>query len=278
MLVARTPALTSVIIVLRTAQTVSVDTYQEPCLSCTMAPQPTPDPAALPATADLQFDKAEFTGDSAGSQPCVACKRSFSGPYFHAQGHVVCPACAERIQSGQQAPPAISLAKAALYGCGAGLLGCTIYAAVAILFDIEFGLIAILVGWLVGKAIRHASGGLGGRPQQILAVVITYFSITTSYIPVYIAHEVKHPTVNRSAQQKAQDKKAAEASPGAGKAIGVILLFIILMGAAPFFSLGSGISGILTLFIIFLGLQRAWRLTGRTDLLVMGPYDPAPAQ
>jgi hypothetical protein len=243
-----------------------------------MAPEPTRD-CALPAATDLQFEKAEFIADSPGSQPCVACKRGFSGPYYHAQGHVVCPACAERIQSGQQAPPALSLAKAALYGCGAGLLGCTIYATVAILFDIEFGLIAILVGWLVGKAIRHASGGLGGRPQQILAVVITYFSITTSYIPVYIANEVKHPTVNRAAQQQGGDKKAVEASPGAGKSILGIFLFIILIAAAaPFFSLGAGISGIITLFIIFLGLQRAWHLTGRTDLLVMGPYDPAPAQ
>jgi hypothetical protein len=243
-----------------------------------MAPELTRDPAVLPATTDLQFEKAEFTADSAGSQQCVACKRSFSGAYYHAQGHVVCPACAERIQSGQQAPPALSLARAALYGCGAGLLGCTIYATIAILFDIEFGLIAILVGWLVGKAIRPASGGLGGRPQQILAVVITYFSITTSYIPVYISNQDKHPGVNRAARQKGEGK-TVEASPGAGKAIGVILVTIILIAAAaPFFSLASGISGILTLFIIFLGLQRAWRLTGRTDLLVMGPYDPAPAQ
>jgi hypothetical protein len=150
---------------------------------------------------------------------------------------------------------------------------------VAIVLDIEIGIIAILVGWLVGKAIRHASGGLGGRSQQILAVVITYFSITTSYIPVYIASQVKHPTANHAAQQKAEGKKTGEASSGARKSIvGVFLFIILIAAAAPFFSLASGVSGVITLFIIFLGLQRAWKLTGRTDLLVMGPYDPAPAQ
>src|SRR3954471_24266294 len=96
-----------------TARRLSVDTHQEPCLLFTMAPEPTRDPAALPSTTELQFEKAEFTADSTGSQQCVACKQSFSGPYYHAQGHVVCPTCAERIQSGQQAPPALSLARAA---------------------------------------------------------------------------------------------------------------------------------------------------------------------
>jgi hypothetical protein len=61
-----------------------------------------------------------------------------------------------------------------------------LYALVAILTGLEVGLIAILVGYMVGRAVRHGSGGLGGRPQQILAVVLTYFAITTSYLPVFV--------------------------------------------------------------------------------------------
>ena len=57
-----------------------------------------------------------------------------------------------------------------------------------------------------------------------------------------------------------------------------MFMILIIAAAAPFLSLGSGVSGLITLFIIFLGLQRAWRLTGRTELLVMGPYEPASPQ
>lgn len=250
-----------------------------------MASDPTPGLQPLPAATDLQFEKAEFTGDAAeqsGNQACAACKRLFGGQYYYAQGQVVCPACAERIQSGQQAPPKLSLARAALYGGGAGLLGCIIYATIAILFDLEIGIVAILVGYLVGKAIRHASGGLGGRAQQILAVVITYFSITTSYIPVYVATLIKHPPARQAGQGKSQPPPKSpdqEPAPGAGKAlVAALSMILIIAAAAPFLSLGSGVSGLITLFIIFLGLQRAWRLTGRTELLVMGPYEPASPQ
>ena len=89
--------------------------------------------------------------------------------------------------------------RAALYGGGAALGGCPLYALVAIVLHAEIGLIAILVGWMVGKAIRHASYGRGGRPQQILAVTLTYFAITTSYIPVILYHVARDP---RSVEQQ----------------------------------------------------------------------------
>jgi len=39
--------------------------------------------------------------------------------------------------------------------------------------------------------------------------------------------------------------------------------------------LTSGVSGIISLFIIFIGLKQAWRLTGRSGILLMGPYQTA---
>jgi hypothetical protein len=55
-----------------------------------------------------------------------------------------------------------------------------------------------------------------------------------------------------------------------------MLLFIF--AAAPFFGLTTGIGGVITLFIIFIGLQQAWRLTGQSKILLMGPYETAPAE
>jgi hypothetical protein len=190
--------------------------------------------------------------------------------------------CAERIQSGQQAPPAISLGPAVLYGAGAALAGCILYAAVAILLNLEIGIVAIVVGVMVGKAVRAGSRGLGGRPQQILAVLLTYFAITTSYIPVFIHQMSTNPQMLQQAKQKAaKDGSNAtvtqETKPQMGAAAAIATL-VLLFAAAPFFGLTTGVGGFISLFIIFIGLRQAWRLTGRSDILVMGPYSTAPAQ
>ena len=230
---------------------------------------------ADPAPEELQFERAvPFVAETAPSLPqnqCVVCKNAIEDQYFHAQGQVICPICASRIQAGQLAPPATSLLRSALYGAGAALAGCAIYATIAIVTGLEIGLIAILVGIMVGKAIRHGSGGRGGRPQQILAVALTYFAITTSYIPVFIYQTVqKHNATQVSDGQSKPAVQPKQMSLGAA-----LVALVALAAAAPFLSLGSGLSGLITLFIIFIGLQRAWRLTGRTDLLIMGPYSTA---
>src|SRR6185436_20994320 len=85
-----------------------------------------------PVPGDLQFERAEPLPppDAPGSGPqCVACKQPIVNTYYHAQGMVVCETCAQRIQSGQQSPPPLSLARAVLYGGGAALAGSILYAA-----------------------------------------------------------------------------------------------------------------------------------------------------
>jgi len=43
-------------------------------------------------------------------------------------------------------------------------------------------------------------------------------------------------------------------------------------------SLTSGISAWISLFILFIGLQYAWKLTGRREIMLMGPYPAEAAQ
>jgi hypothetical protein len=240
------------------------------------------DPAPGPVPEDLQFQHAEplpvESAADANAQRCVVCKNAIGVTYFHAQGQVICPACAERIQSGQQAPPAIALGRAALYGAGAALAGSILYAAVAILLDLQIGIIAIVVGVMVGKAVRAGSKGLGGRPQQILAVVLTYFAITTSYIPVFLHEVSKNPQIVAKAKQDAakNPSTAPRRAPRMG-VVGAIVTLLLIFAAAPFFGLTS-VGGLISLFIIFIGLKQAWRLTGRSEILVMGPYEMAPVQ
>jgi hypothetical protein len=59
--------------------------------------------------------------------------------------------------------------------------------------------------------------------------------------------------------------------------MGTILVTLVgLVLAAPFFELySSPVGGAISLFIIYIGLSQAWRLTGRRQILIMGPYQPS---
>jgi hypothetical protein len=228
-----------------------------------------PDNGPPPSPHELQFQHAEPIAEVSAGPVCVVCKQPVVGSYYQAQGQqTLCVLCAERIRAGLQAAPAMSLVRAALYGGGAALAGCALYAAVAIVLKAEIGLIAILVGWMVGKAIRHASYGYGGRRQQILAVLLTYFAITTSYIPVILYQDARvAQTINASVSSSAP----ANARPRVSFGI-VVLFFLVLTAVAPFLSLTSGVSAWISLFIIFIGLQYAWKLTARREIVLTGPY------
>ncbi len=213
-------------------------------------------------------------------QCCAACQARIGETYFHAAfqgtGRVVCPECAARIQLGRQAPTGYSFVRALLYGAAAGLAGWAIYATVAIATGMEIGLIAILVGVMVGKAIRRGSGGVGGRPLQILAVALTYFSITTSYIPVIIWEVAHKSKAERAETANGGAVSHSEASSGQAAPAGKAILYLLAVGAvAPFLSLTSGFSGLISLFIIFIGLRQAWSLTGRAEIPLTGPYTAA---
>lgn len=256
----------------------------------------------LPAAETLQFRRAEPVAETppsgAESQRCFACSKPIASTYFHTQGNVVCPSCAAAIESAQKAPPVHFLLKSFLYGLGAAIAGSALYAVVTIVSGIQIALVAILIGYMVGKAIRYGSGGLGGRSQQIAAVLLTYFAITTSFIPAAIYQVAKNkPQLftqgsAKNSQEVVQQPGQPTTAPGMipppssrpanppevprtpPPSLGRALLGLLMIAAAaPFLGLVKDPMSIISLLIIFLGLQRAWRLTGRTEVAVLGPYE-----
>ena len=255
----------------------------QPPLAATVAPIL----SSVPTPEALQFRKAEQAAPEGSGPPCVICSKQIVDTYYHAQGQVACPVCAAKIQAGQNAPPAHTLAKSFIYGLGAALAGMALFATVWIISNAQWALISILIGYMVGKAIRIASKGLGGRPQQILAVVLTYFAISTAIIPVAIYQQMHEPTAAQAspvdqtknsgdAQAKTSAASNAPAVNEAEPKQGLLNTLFSLIGTgliSPFLGLKEeGMGGLLTLLIIFFGLQRAWHLTGRTNIVVMGPY------
>jgi hypothetical protein len=243
------------------------------------------------STSDLQFQRAVPATVSGSS--CQICRTALTGEYFRARGQVVCPACAEKVRMSAKSPSLGSMPGAILFGIGAAIAGCALYSIVTIVTGYQLALVSIVVGVMVGKAIRHGAKGLGGRPQQILAIVLTYLAITTSYVTMGIYQMVSHPKAavttpsgtlvtppeeDGVSSPASKSPARATGSDTAGGSIAFALLWLgALIIAAPFLSLSSGISGILSIVILFFGLKQAWKLTEQSVIQVTGPYKPTSA-
>jgi hypothetical protein len=235
-------------------------------------------PEQLPSVDALQFRRAQpidSTGSAAGKS-CAACKQLITGEYFQVRNNVICPACAEKIRAGQQSQRPVPLLRAVIYGLGAAIAGCLLYA-IVLAMGVQIGIVALAVGWMVGKAIRAGSYGMGGRKQQILAVALTYFAISTSFFPAALFMGAKRGIEARSAAKKqapppeVRDQVTTTRSTvSPGKAFAGMLVFAVV---SPFLELKySPVGGLISLFILFIGLQRAWVYTARHEIIVTGPY------
>jgi len=198
--------------------------------------------------ADMQFDKVDLAGPGE-AQSCQSCRRPIEGEYFEIARNVICGTCAGALAGSKQGRG--TLGRALLYGVGAALLGTIAWYAIVRITDHEFGLLAIAVGLLVGTAVKKGASGLGGWRYQALAMVLTYVSITASYVPL----------VMRGIAEAGADK-AAELG-----------LVVGLAFAAPFLGGTRNIMGIL---IIGIGLYQAWKINRRVPL--SGPFRFGPAR
>ncbi len=144
----------------------------------------------------------------------------------------------------------------------------------------EFGLIAIVVGFLVGAAVRKGDGR-GGWKYQALAMFLTYTSIVSSYVPLII-REVQTQQQKATLPAAASDTAApaivfdsatvSETASGPSNPVIVILLGIGVIYALPFL---AGFENILGLVIIAIGLYEAWKLNKRAELKIAGPFKVA---
>jgi hypothetical protein len=175
----------------------------------------------------LQFDTAVPSGTPASN--CVACKRPIGDSYYTAGKAIVCESCKTRIESTPRSvtTPA-HLVRATVFGIGGAIAGAAVYYGVLALIHAQIGLVAIAVGWLVGRAMQLGAGGQRGRPFQIIALILTYLGIAVGM--------------------------TAELVESGGTV--TLQTVITLPFVESFGNLGAG--SILTAIIIAVGLRQAW--------------------
>jgi hypothetical protein len=72
---------------------------------------------------------------------------------------------------------------AALLGAVGAAVGAGVYYAALAFTGKQIGFVAVIVGLLVGKGVDLGGGGRGGFRFQLLAVMLTYCAIVTTYMP-----------------------------------------------------------------------------------------------
>ena len=147
----------------------------------------------------IQFDRSAspfYTADPGSSAApeaptavaCEQCQAPITLAYFEANGRVLCARCkhvVEQAAGGGDSSRTGRLTRATLFGLAGGLIGGAVWFTIAVMFNIELGLVAILVGYLVGQGVQKGASGRSGRRYQVLAVALTYLAISGSYAAMF---------------------------------------------------------------------------------------------
>lgn len=242
------------------------------------------------STPAFSFDRARYAGDPPPPDSCAFCRRGLRSEYFRVNGQMACQTCALRVGSLRSRDSHSAFSRALLFSIAAAVIGCIGYALFEILTGIMLGWAALGVGFLVGWAMKKGSRGIGGRRYQITAALLTYAAVAVAFIPVALHESGQHHSANASSAQTATQSHAPSSSadatptgssPSATHATppfflgGLLLLGLGLV--SPFLILSVSIGqGLLNLFILFLGVQMAWKQTATPRLKVEGPFEQAP--
>jgi hypothetical protein len=250
---------------------------------------------------DLQFDRAVHAeAPNAGHElSCAMCTAPLRTEYFHVAEQPTCATCKSAVERANQNAasqgrrPAI-FARAFALGLVAAIAGAILYYAVIALTGWEIGLVAIVIGFMVGFAVHKGSGGAGGRRFQWLAVILTYFAVGLAYAPLAFKSFSEGDGATRAAVSDSTAANAATAATdaaatadpagavatttptdaastmGAGTALGITFLFIFALPVM--YIAGSMPSGLISAIIILVGMQQAWKMTARVAVPISGPY------
>lgn len=263
-----------------------------------------------PEMDDLQFSTAEpmpaatvpSAAPAAVAAPmCAGCKQPIGQTYYAVGDKLVCTRCQQQLTGGAAGGSKYGrLAKATALGLGGAIVGTLIWYAVRRVTGYEIGLIAVVVGLIVGGAVRAGSGGRGGPGYQVLAILLTYFASSANYMPDLIQgfihkynedkvamHSVpgaatRHQTtgaggvgITKVPDSTGSDTTAqpAKRPPSLGRAIVVVGILIglalVLMLIVPVL---IGIHNPIGLLIMAFALYEAWKINARRRLPISGPY------
>jgi hypothetical protein len=245
-----------------------------------------------------QFSTAEYAKEG-GADRCKSCGELIGAEYYRVNNAIACPACAQKAAGSLPIDSHAKFVRGVTFGLGGAILGMAIYAACGILTGLVIGYVALGVGYIVARAIKMGSGGIGGQRYQIAAAVLTYMAVSMAAVPMTIAQIVKakkaHPAVshlqllqspqadgvsaNHSLDHESDtDSVPQSAAPAKHELkIGALVGSLLVAGlSSPFYELwqrGPSIGPMIGLLILFIGVRIAWQMTAASGPVgVLGPF------
>jgi hypothetical protein len=167
--------------------------------------------------------------------PCERCHSAIAESYYVANGRVICLACRERLHG--------STSLALGLGVGAALLSAAVYYVVELVWDVNFVLVAVLAGALVGLAVRRGAKSSRAPRYRWLALVLTYLCVVSTYAPSLL----DMPNVDGPLS-------------AALRSLYLPLLMLVSMRNP------------VTLILLVFGLHEAWKLSAPPVVNVDGPF------
>lgn len=231
-----------------------------------------------------QFETAQYK-DTQQKNACKRCGQRVSEAYYRIDNDMVCEQCAEKAKLELPKDSHAAFTRALLFGAGGAVAGLAVYAGFAIATGIVIGYAALAVGYIIAKAMKLGSAGMGGRRYQIAAVFLTYAAVSMAAIPIDIHYAINHRDSAQAVTQPSQmaagtDASAAPSgaqpgSPNWGALIGTLVLAGL---ASPFLELQQNpTSGLIGLVILYVGIQIAWKMMAGNQSQIIGPFRASPA-
>lgn len=249
---------------------------------------------------------APLTPTSDRQAACANCTTPLRSTYHMLGDHMICGKCRAGFEGTLVGGSGANrFGRALLFGTGAAIVGAAIYYAILATTGYSIGLLAILVGYMVGRAVNVGSHRKGGRKYQLLAAFLTYFAMSSTYIVDgvrQIDNEVRKPV---GASEASTDTIIDDASPAAagnsvrpetitlspdsgsspgsgtarasapkGEYDGKNVLFaltalVAIVVVAPII---AGFSSPILLLILGFGVYQAWKMNRGVVLALSGPF------
>ena len=240
---------------------------------------------------DLQFDRAEpATAGAVAPTSCTVCKQPLVGSYYAINGRAVCASCHDKVA---QHAASGSFITAFLLGLGAAALGAGIYFGIEALTGYEFGLVAVVVGLLVGNAVRKGSRGFGGWRYQALAIALTYLSVVVTDASLVIRAAIQDKGTLSDSAAVSTTAPAPTRAPSSSAPVVVVdsagtdtaahgahnpgVAIFMLLGLALAMPFLIGFQSPLHLVIVAFALYEAWKLNRTPAFTITGPFQIAAA-
>jgi hypothetical protein len=232
----------------------------------------------------LVFDKveaAEPPPEPPAPPACASCKRPLGRDHYTINADTFCEDCHHLLSAQlKESKSGTAFMRAAGLGALAAIGGSVAWYVVTKITGMQLGLLAIAVGYVVGRAVRKGSRSPGGKRYQALAMLLTYLSIAGSYIPI-VLKTVSEPAAT-SASTPALKTLPGVADPETEVAVPVkdkppetmanpIATFVLVLGVSLIAPFLGGASNIIGIALILIALYEAWKLNRGVVVIIEGP-------